>query len=113
MASSKHFHRSVLCTDTFKDYVDTNFLFYAADTCTNDGYLLTNLLGATTFPFLAVLINLNNSKYEVMYKCEGDNAVSVDAVVSKLIEVHENTMPRLIVQQSDEYVCWFVANNKN
>ena len=92
----------MLCTDTLKEYVDANFLFFAADISSNDGYLLSNLLGATSYPFLAVLINLANQKYEVVFKSEGEPCLSLDALVTKLIEAHENTMPRLVVQQHDD-----------
>ena len=87
--------------------MEENFLFYAADTSCSDGYLLSNLLGATSYPFLAVLINLSSAKYEVVFKSEGEHALQVDPLVSKLIEVHENTMPRIIVQRNEEYVYLF------
>jgi FAS-associated factor 2 len=99
--NTSQFCQNVFCTDSFKEYIDGNFMCFAADATSSDGYLLTNLLSATTFPFLAVLINIG-SKYEVVFRIEGENAMNLDALIAKLIDVHENTMPRLIVQQNED-----------
>lgn len=59
--------------------------------------MLSNLLYATTFPHLAVLLN---GSCELTL--EGEHAMNMDQIIAKLIDVHEMSTPQLVVQQNEE-----------
>lgn len=96
------FCRNVLCTEAFRDYVNEHFLFYAADISSRTGFELGTNLRATTFPFFAV-VYVVQSQVNVVARLEGSNLISdIDSVMVRLMELYDNTMPQLIVQQSED-----------
>lgn len=58
--NTNEFCRETLCTELISDFVNQNFLCWAGSVNTAEPYKASLILGASTYPFIAVLCN-NNS----------------------------------------------------
>ena len=97
-----------MCSPTLVDFLNENFLFWGAAVNKQEGFKVSNLLSASTFPFLAVLctINLNGSSTTMLDRIEG--VTSVEDFLSRLAVVLENYGPVLINAKLDAYVIYFI-----
>jgi FAS-associated factor 2 len=97
--NTPRFCNDVLCQEGFKEYVDENFLFYAADISNKDGYTLSNQLRATTYPFLAVGL-VTQGKFAPIAKIEG--VTDMNALIAQLVGLHEDAEPQLIASRIED-----------
>ncbi|XP_020605014.1 FAS-associated factor 2-like [Orbicella faveolata] len=101
--SSEHqdtveFCRSTMTNEGFREYVNGNMLFWAANVKSTEGYKVSRALREATYPFLA-LICLRDNRMTVVGRMEG--LMNVDRYVSHLARLIEDNEPALVVARAD------------
>lgn len=69
---SPYFKRDVLSCEPITRYIDEHFVLWVGNIRDKEGYILTNELRATTYPFLAIVsANTGGSRGELLQRLEG------------------------------------------
>jgi len=92
------FCKHVLCSEEMINFVDDNFILWGGDVTVSQGFDLTYRLGACTFPFLAVLCNVDG-RVELADRIE-PRALSQSALLELLLAITETKGPILIAARS-------------
>lgn len=101
--SSEHQDTDEFCSSTmvnegFREYVNGNMLFWAANVKSTEGYRVSRALREATYPFLA-LICLRDNRMTVVGRMEG--LMNVDRYISLLARLIEDNEPALIAARVD------------
>jgi len=87
-ADTSRFCRNILCTTLVSDFFNEHFICWAGSVNASEGFRLSNVLGATSFPFLAVLSNNNIGGMTILDRIEG--VIEPEDLISRLTTVLEN-----------------------
>jgi len=87
------FCRTVLCTEVITEFVNTNFLFWMGSVALSEGFKVSAELGATTFPFLAVICYNVKGEPTLVDTIEG--TLGLHELLSQLTVVIEQHGPSL------------------
>ncbi|CAH3168286.1 unnamed protein product [Porites lobata] len=101
--SSEHQDTDQFCSSTmtnegFREYVNGNMLFWAANVKSPEGYKVSRALREATYPFLA-LICLRDNRMTVVGRMEG--IMTVDRYISLLARLIEDNEPALVAARVD------------
>ncbi|KAL6080625.1 FAS-associated factor 2 [Balamuthia mandrillaris] len=91
------FCRNVLASETFADFVNDNMLFWGGDVRMPEPYKVCSLLGASSFPFMAVLCNIDGT-VSCLARYEG--AMDTMNVMSQLASLLEERGPLLVAARA-------------
>jgi len=97
---SDDFCRNVLCTEVITEFVNTNFLFWMTTISIAEGFRVSSELGASTYPFLAVLCYNVRGEPTLVDIIEGN--VGLHNTLSHLtviLEQHGNSLQNLRSQR--------------
>ncbi|KAL0491832.1 FAS-associated factor [Acrasis kona] len=97
--NTPRFCNEVLCKEGFKEFVEENFVFFAADISNREGYALSNQLRATTYPFLIAGVS-TGGKFQPLLRLEGQ--LDMDSVMAQLIDAQENAEPTLNIAKAED-----------
>ncbi|XP_068707194.1 FAS-associated factor 2-like [Montipora foliosa] len=97
---TEEFCSSTMTNEGFKEYVNGNMLFWAANVKSTEGYRVSRALREVTYPFLA-LICLRDSRMTVAGRMEG--LMSVDHYISLLARLIEDNEPALVAARADRH----------
>lgn len=95
---TEQFCRSTLTNEGFKEYVNGNMLFWAADVQTREGYRVSCALRETTYPFMAVAC-LRDNRMMVVGRLQG--ILNVDAYIARLTQILDTNESSLIAARAD------------
>jgi hypothetical protein len=59
-------NRETLCTPVISEYINANFVFWAGDVTKRDAFSAANTLGATAYPFIAIIHCSSDNKLNVL-----------------------------------------------
>jgi FAS-associated factor 2 len=80
-----HFCREVLCTELIADFFNEHFLFWGGSISMADGYRLSTLLDASSYPFLAVICNNTIGGVTIIDRIEGK--ISCEDLITRLTNI--------------------------
>eukprot|EP01112_Ceratiomyxa_fruticulosa_P011342 TRINITY_DN3069_c0_g5_i4.p1 TRINITY_DN3069_c0_g5~~TRINITY_DN3069_c0_g5_i4.p1 ORF type:complete len:296 (-),score=44.53 TRINITY_DN3069_c0_g5_i4:64-951(-) len=98
---------NTLCSTTVTDFINDNFFFWAASIQMSQGFQVNNILGGTTYPFLAVLLCgttpgiPSNGPVTILEKIEGGN-INEEELIQRLSTVLETWGQALINARLDK-----------
>lgn len=81
------FCRTTLCSDVITDFFNDHFIFWAGSVSASEGYKVNNVLGASTYPFMALICYLED-RATVVDKIEGPMAT--EELLARLATVMEH-----------------------
>jgi len=103
------FCSNTLCTEMISDFFNDHFLCWAGTITHSDSYKVSNMLGASTYPFIAVICNnataLTGSAMAMLDRIEGPiEAEDLMARLTGILESHGPilTASRLEIQEREE-----------
>jgi len=88
------FCRETLCTEIITDFLNENFLNWAGAVSNAEAFKLSTMLGAATYPFIAVITNNNIGGMTILDRIEG--CPDPDTVMLRLSVVLEHHGPMLM-----------------
>ncbi|KAJ7357568.1 FAS-associated factor 2 [Desmophyllum pertusum] len=97
---TQEFCRSTMTNEGFREYVNGNMLFWAANVNSTEGYKVSHALREATYPFLAVIC-LRDNRMTVVGRMEG--LMNVDGYVALLARLIEDNEPALVVARADRH----------
>eukprot|EP00026_Physarum_polycephalum_P006154 Phypoly_transcript_06195.p1 GENE.Phypoly_transcript_06195~~Phypoly_transcript_06195.p1 ORF type:complete len:533 (+),score=100.93 Phypoly_transcript_06195:124-1722(+) len=85
--NASNFCRNTLCTEVIESFINDNFVSWASNIKYPQGYQVNNLLSATAYPYIAVLVcnpvgELPSSNVGIVDRIEG--MISTDDLMSRL-----------------------------
>lgn len=88
--NASNFCRNTLCTEVLQDFINDNFIAWASNIKYPQGFQVNNILGATSYPYMAVLCcnpvgsmrELSSSNVGVVDRIEG--MISTDDLMARL-----------------------------
>jgi len=96
------FCRDTLCTELITEFLGENFLVWGAKVNSTEGYKSSNLLSASTFPFMAVVCNNSVGGITVCDRIEGlASGMTAENVMLRLSTVLEHHGPTLLQARLD------------
>jgi len=103
------FCSNTLCTEMISDFFNDHFLCWAGTISHSDSYKVSNMLGASTYPFIAVICNnaaaLTGSAMAMLDRIEGTiESEDLMARLTQILESHGTilTASRLEIEERDE-----------
>jgi len=88
------FCSETLCTEVISEFLNENFLCWAANINNPEGYKTSNLLGASSYPFIAVVTHNTIGGMTIMDRIEGN--IQAEPLMLRLSIVLENHGPALL-----------------
>jgi len=88
------FCRETLCTELIADFFNEHFIFWTASLTMTEGYQVSNLLSASTYPFIGVICNNTVGGLAIVERIEG--LIPIEDLMSKLATVLETHGPMLL-----------------
>ncbi|XP_074615896.1 FAS-associated factor 2-like [Acropora palmata] len=95
---TEEFCRSTMTNEGFKEYVNGNMLFWAANVKSSEGYRVSRAVREATYPFLA-LICLRDNRMTVVGRMEG--ILTVDDYISRLARLIADNEALLVAARVD------------
>ncbi|GAM26148.1 hypothetical protein SAMD00019534_093230, partial [Acytostelium subglobosum LB1] len=109
--SDKHpgaqsFCQDVIFTDAFTRFIDENFIIWACDVRSSNGLKISNLLEATTYPYMALICcnnipGLSNGSQTLRLESFQGSTLNSDNVVTLLTNAASTYEPSLIASKAD------------
>eukprot|EP00211_Chloroparvula_japonica_P005369 CAMPEP_0119123484 /NCGR_PEP_ID=MMETSP1310-20130426/3419_1 /TAXON_ID=464262 /ORGANISM="Genus nov. species nov., Strain RCC2339" /LENGTH=381 /DNA_ID=CAMNT_0007113317 /DNA_START=230 /DNA_END=1372 /DNA_ORIENTATION=+ len=96
---SPRFVSQVLCHPSVVSYLSENYVFWAVSASSPEGYRLGSTLGASSYPFIGVLGNVQGQR-AVLDTFQG--SVTTDILVARLIRVMEESGAFLAIAREEE-----------
>lgn len=96
-SNTPEFCRTTLTSEALVEFINDNFLIWGGDVYYSEPYRVSHMVGATTYPFMCVLSNVDGS-VELLDRIEGP--IGVDELIVKLTNVLENQGPMLVAARS-------------
>ncbi|KAI0236719.1 FAS-associated factor 2 [Lamellibrachia satsuma] len=93
-----NFCKMTLCSQQVVNFVNTNFLFWACNTNSPEGYRVSQALRENTYPFLALIV-LRNNRMTVVARIEGP--VGAEDLMTRLGRIMEDNEGSLIAARAD------------
>jgi len=90
---TEDFCKTVLCTEVITEFINANFLFWMGSVTLSEGFKVSAELGATTFPFLAVICYNVKGEPTLVDTIEG--TLGLHELLSQLTVVVEQHGPSL------------------
>eukprot|EP01104_Vermistella_antarctica_P001439 TRINITY_DN1148_c0_g1_i1.p2 TRINITY_DN1148_c0_g1~~TRINITY_DN1148_c0_g1_i1.p2 ORF type:complete len:496 (+),score=96.52 TRINITY_DN1148_c0_g1_i1:2245-3732(+) len=91
------FCRNVLSNRAVIDYMDNNFLCWGGSISYKEGFKVSNMLGAPTFPFIAIINPIG--RVQVVERIQGIQ--TSEQLLNKLVSAIDNQSTALVAAQAD------------
>lgn len=88
------FCSETLCTEVISEFLNENFLIWGANINNAEGYKTSNVLGASSYPFIAVVTHNTIGGMTILDRIEGN--IQAEALMLRLSIVLENHGPSLL-----------------